>query len=208
MGHTSNDLLHLEHKASSSSSLESTLLVCKNGSESKLQKPNHPKGKPITTPLPSSQVLGKVKDFLGVISEANKKLELDAKDNSGKDYDIEVLTGNESEYIEMDLMLGIADLQTPEAVAAAKSSIAGFQPVVPLAGCSSGTESEDSSDYDDSDNDDDEDSDDDKNDNKNNNKACSVVKHKRSKSAHGDSSMEVPQKNGGSKKRPKIVELS
>lgn len=93
MGHTSNDLLHLEHKASSSSSLgslflfchifffvfsflffgcywwhlygnylflrvyaaESTLLVCKNGSESKLQKPNHPKGKPITTPLPSSQ---------------------------------------------------------------------------------------------------------------------------------------------------------
>ncbi|RVX10229.1 hypothetical protein CK203_016182 [Vitis vinifera] len=55
MGHTSNDLLHLEHKASSSSSLESTLLVCKNGSESKLQKPNHPKGKPITTPVPSSQ---------------------------------------------------------------------------------------------------------------------------------------------------------
>ncbi|XP_034682070.1 uncharacterized protein LOC117911754 isoform X2 [Vitis riparia] len=160
------------------------------------------------TALDFLEVLGKVKDFLGVISEANKKLELDAKDDSGKDYDIEVLTGNESEYIEMDLMLGIADLQTPEAVAAAESSIAGFQPVAPLAGCSSGTESEDSSDYDDSDNDDDEDSDGDKNDDKNNNKACSVVKHKRSKSAHGDSSMEVPQKNGGSKKRPKIVELS
>ncbi|XP_034691040.1 uncharacterized protein LOC117918465 [Vitis riparia] len=156
-------------------------------------------------PTPQSLLfLGKVKDFLGVISEANKKLELDVKDNSGKDYDIEVLTGNESEYIEMDLMLGIADLQTPEVVAAAESSIAGFQPVAPLAACSSGTESEDSSDYDDSDNDDDEDSDDDKN----NNKACSVVKHKRSKSAHGDSSMEVPQKNRGSKKRPKIVELS
>ena len=34
---------------------ESTLLVCKNGSESKLQNPNHPRGKSITIPLPSSQ---------------------------------------------------------------------------------------------------------------------------------------------------------
>ena len=55
-------------------------------------------------------------------------------------------------------MLGIADLNTPEAVAAAESSIAGFQPVVPLAACSSGTNSEDSSsDDDDSDDDDDND---------------------------------------------------
>ena len=34
---------------------ESTLLVCKNGSESKLQNPNHPRGKSITISLPSSQ---------------------------------------------------------------------------------------------------------------------------------------------------------
>ena len=85
-------------------------------------------------------------------------------------------------------MLGIADLNTPEAVAAAESSIAGFQ-----------SESEDSS-YDD---DDDDDDDNDKNGDQdnNNNEAISPVKHKRSKSAHGDSS-------GASEKRPKIVELS
>ena len=47
-----------------------------------------------------------------------------------------------------------------------------------------------------------------KNGDQDNNKACSPVKHKRSKSAQGDSSREVAQKNGGSKKRPKIVELS
>lgn len=102
-------------------------------------------------------------------------------------------------------MLGIADLNTPEAVAAAESSIAGFQPVVPLAACSSGTESEDSSDSDD---DDDDDSDNDENGDPDNNQAGSLVNHKRSKIDKGDSSREVAQKNGGSKKRPKIVELS
>ncbi|MCI30939.1 hypothetical protein A2U01_0052150, partial [Trifolium medium] len=44
--------------------------------------------------------LGKVKDFLGVMSEANKRLENDAKDHP-EEYDIEELTGNESEVIEM-----------------------------------------------------------------------------------------------------------
>lgn len=99
-------------------------------------------------------------------------------------------------------MLGIADLNTPEAVAAAESSIAGFQPVVPLAACSSGTESEDSSDSDD------DDSDNDENGDQDNNQAGSLVNHKRSKIDNADSSREVAQKNGGSKKRPKIVELS
>ncbi|GFY92914.1 hypothetical protein Acr_08g0013100 [Actinidia rufa] len=102
-------------------------------------------------------VLGKARDFLGVISEANKRLQNDAKasilksvpmfsiDNA-KEYDIEALTGHESEYIEMDLMLGVADLYTPEVVAVAESAIAGRQPVISLADSSSGTGSEDSSD--------------------------------------------------------------
>ncbi|KAG9154090.1 hypothetical protein Leryth_000595 [Lithospermum erythrorhizon] len=76
------------------------------------------------------------------MSEANGRLQLDAKDSSEK-YDIEVLDGNGSEYIEMDLMLGIADLHTPEAVAAAESVIAGNQPVISLAGASSESESGD-----------------------------------------------------------------
>ncbi|KAJ4716082.1 DVA-1 polyprotein [Melia azedarach] len=124
MGGTSKDLLHLEHKHSSTPSLESTLLVCnRKGSHTKPKKPNRDE-KPSCESVPKSQVLDKVKDFLGVISEANKRLQLDAKD-SAQDYDIEVLTGNESEVIEMDLMLGITDLHTPEAVGAAEAAIAG-----------------------------------------------------------------------------------
>ncbi|KAJ6760084.1 hypothetical protein OIU79_025034 [Salix purpurea] len=79
------------------------------------------------------QFVGKVKDFIGVISVANKRLQEDAKDNSEK-YDIEMLTGNESEVVEMDLMLGIADLHTPAAVAAAESAIGNGHPLISF-GC-------------------------------------------------------------------------
>ncbi|CAK9139487.1 unnamed protein product [Ilex paraguariensis] len=136
----------------------------------------------------------KAKDFLGVLSESNKRLQLDAKDNS--DYDIEVLTGHESEYIEMDLMLGVAELQTPEALAAAESAIAGYQPVVPLPASSSGTESEGTSDEETDDDDDDD-----------NNATCSPEKLKRPKLTDGDPSSET-LKDQQQKKRPKIVELS
>ncbi|KAK1259052.1 hypothetical protein QJS04_geneDACA005529 [Acorus gramineus] len=57
------------------------------------------------------------------MAEANRKLEVDAKEKPRADYDIEVLTGNEDEYIEMDLLLGVADLHTPEAIAAAESAM-------------------------------------------------------------------------------------
>nr|GLL44154.1 nucleolin-like [Ipomoea trifida] len=80
-----------------------------NGDESFLSrstKLNPPDKKPAISSFPQSQFLGKVKDFLGVISEANKNLELDAKTNPGKNHDIEALTGEKYEYIEMDLMLG------------------------------------------------------------------------------------------------------
>ncbi|XP_022936666.1 uncharacterized protein LOC111443185 isoform X2 [Cucurbita moschata] len=122
MRHASKDLLCLERKDLPSSSFESSLLVCKKNSTSKEPCRNE---KPITEPAPKSQVLGRVKDFLGVLSEANKKLQLDAKDDAEK-YDIEALNGDESEVIELDLMLGIADLHTPEAVAAAESAIIGL----------------------------------------------------------------------------------
>ncbi|KAM1031169.1 hypothetical protein TB2_034438 [Malus domestica] len=114
MGNTSKDLLQFEHKRASTSPLESTLLVCKNASTKKAQPGP-------ALPLPKSQVLGQVRDFLGVISEANERLKQDAKDNP-ENYDIEVLTGNESQVVNMELMLGVADLQTPEAVAAAESA--------------------------------------------------------------------------------------
>ncbi|KAF5960343.1 hypothetical protein HYC85_001553 [Camellia sinensis] len=146
--------------------------------------------------------MGKVKDFLGVMSEANQRLQNDAKDNV-EDYDIEVLTGNESEYIEMDLMLGVADLHTPEAVSAAQSAIVGYQPVISLAASSSETESESSSD-DSSDGDSEDDSDDDYNDD---NATATPPKLKRAKSVEDDSSSESSKKHKP-KKQPKIVELS
>ncbi|XP_044508578.1 uncharacterized protein LOC123227588 [Mangifera indica] len=202
MPEISEDLLQLEHKNCAFSFTESALLVCnKKESHSQFKKPN-PDEKPMFNPLPPSQVLGRVKDFLGVMSEANKRLQLDAKDKA-QDYDIEVLTGNESEVIEMDLMLGVADLHTPEAVMAAESAIAGNQPVIPLAASSGGTDSEGGIEHSD-----DEDRDDECSDNDNANKdkkKCFPMQVKRSKTLKDESEASGDKK---SQKRPKIVEIS
>lgn len=176
--------------------IESKLLFCKNDDFlrpqiAKTGSPSVPDKKPNICTIPESNVLGKVKDFLGVISEANKRLQFDVKDNTEK-YDIEVLNGNESEYIEMDLMLGVADLHTPEAVAAAESAMAGYQPTISLAaGCGS----------------DDDDEDDDSEDNDDND--GSEDKEKLSKDAgENKNSSNESLRYQPSKKRPKIIELS
>ncbi|GMH17071.1 hypothetical protein Nepgr_018912 [Nepenthes gracilis] len=169
MGKRSKELLQLEHM-DPSLSREST------------ETP--------TAQLPQSQVLGKVKDFLGVISEANKNLQLSAKDKP-EDYDIEVLTGNESHLIEMDLMLGIADLHTPEAVAAADAAIAGHQSVLDLPADSSSSESKGIG----------EDDEDDAE------QTCSPVRHQNSDWQQGDTVREKFRSHQN-KKRQKIVELS
>ncbi|KAI3878933.1 hypothetical protein MKX03_037330 [Papaver bracteatum] len=180
MGTTNKDLLNLELKNSTSSSLDSTLLVFP---KKDLPPQNSTSGeKLVTSSIPKSQVLGKVRDFLGVMAEANKKLQTDAKE---KDYDIEALTGNEKEYIEMDLILGVADLHTPEAVAAAESALVGSQQVINLAGTGSGSDTESSDD-------DNEDDDEEMTEN--------GVEDSKSQKA-GSSS------NGQRKKRPNIIEL-
>ncbi|KAF5200774.1 hypothetical protein FRX31_009639 [Thalictrum thalictroides] len=147
---TSKDLLSLEKKTPTTSSLESTLLVCKKDILSQTPKPTTSPGpgKLVTSAVPKSQFLGKVKDFLPVMADANARLQHDAKEKSCMDYNIEELTGNESEYIEMDLVLGVADLHTPEAVAAAEAAMAGSQPVIPLAADCSGSDLEGSDDED------------------------------------------------------------
>ncbi|XP_027364940.1 uncharacterized protein LOC113871999 [Abrus precatorius] len=200
MAERSKELLQFEHKGTPLSSLESALLVCDNKTQSDTQtKRLPPHATPLTAPLPPSQLLGKVKDFLGVMSEANKKLEHDAKDNP-KSYDIEEITGNESEVIEMDLMLGIADLHTPEAVAAAESAISNCQPVIPLAADGNGTDSEESS------TDDESDEEVEGNDNgKDGEKPLSLAQESISSE---DNIHEKQKGNGHSKKRPRIVELS
>ncbi|KAG6526001.1 hypothetical protein ZIOFF_015975 [Zingiber officinale] len=80
-----------------------------------------------TAAVPRSQVMDKLKDFLGVIAKANDKLELEVRERSRVDYDVEVLSGNEKAYIDMDLLLGVADLHDDEAVAAAKAAMSGGQ---------------------------------------------------------------------------------
>ncbi|KAJ0876605.1 hypothetical protein HanPSC8_Chr11g0490351 [Helianthus annuus] len=111
---------------------------------------------------------------------------------NSKNLDIEALTGDESEYIEMDLMLGVADLNTPEAVAAAESAIVGSQPIISLDASSSESESEDSSD-DDSCNDE-------------TNKA-SDSRMKSNGQTLGDKLTNAVSENGQKRKRSKIVEL-
>ncbi|KAA3465370.1 unconventional prefoldin RPB5 interactor 1 [Gossypium australe] len=168
MGSSSKDLLRFEHNKSSSSPLESALLVCKKkDSESQTHEPD-PSKKPPFTPFPKSQA-----------------------------YDIEVLNGNDSEVIEMDLMLGVADLHTPQALAAAESAIAGNQPPIMVAGNSSSseTESDDSSD---------EESDDDGNDDK---ETSCPTEHEKSNTVKEVAVREATGKSR-SKKRTRIVELS
>ncbi|XP_050208845.1 NAD-dependent protein deacetylase HST1 [Mercurialis annua] len=196
MGSSSRELLHLEHK--NGSSLESTLLFCNKKDSASLPKKPPLDGKPLTTPIAQSQVLGKVRDFIGVISEANKQLQQDAKDKS-QNFDIEVLTGNESDVIEMDLMLGVADLHTPEAIAAAESALSNGQATVTLDSDISETESGSSSD-----DDDDDEADSDNNSDDDDDKASSL-EHKNSK--FGKCRSSTDGKKNESKKRPKIVEM-
>jgi len=150
MAETSKELLDQPSKPS----LFEGLLLGRNDSAPKSQKKKNSsieneKGRALTTEVPKSQVLGKVKDFLGVMAKANEKLELNSQGTSRSDYDIEVLDGNEQEYIEMDLLLGVADLQTPEAVAAAEATIGGFQPSGASTSNSSCSDTEDESGEDD-----------------------------------------------------------
>ncbi|KAK6116306.1 hypothetical protein DH2020_049933 [Rehmannia glutinosa] len=162
----SKDLLKLEANTTavgSTSCLESKLFVCKKDTTSLSEAPLQ---KPAMFPVPKSQ----------------------GTDNP-ESYDIEVLNGKESEYIEMDLMLGVADLHTPEAVAAAESALAGRPPLIPLAESSSGSVSENSSDEDDDDKEEDK------------------IKEQDYKKAERDSSRE-PLRKQKPKKRSKIVELS
>ncbi|WZY76633.1 uncharacterized protein C12orf45 homolog [Brassica rapa] len=141
---TCRDLLELEHKnpSSSSSATDSALLIRK---ETKKKREEARPSKPTIAPVPKSEFLDKVKGFLGVMAEANKKLEQETEEGNSEAFDIEALTGNESQVIEMDLMLGVADLNTPEAVSAAEAAIAGNG----VANGSGGDSSSDESDGDD-----------------------------------------------------------
>ncbi|GAB2293357.1 hypothetical protein Dimus_027557 [Dionaea muscipula] len=215
---TRRELLELEHKDLSCSAA-SILRICTDDSKSRPQRPKLD-GNLLTSPVPKSQVLGRVKDFLGVISEANKTLQVNAKDKP-EDYDIEVLTGNESKYIEMDLMLGIADLHTKEAVAAAEAAVAGY-PAVNVPSCNSSAESGCSSEDDDDDDDDDDDnSDEDDDGNSNVNKQIgspmTILDAESQGFGSSNARLQEKQKENGppdkgfmsrqKKKRRKIIEL-
>ncbi|CAJ2668494.1 hypothetical protein L195_g010764 [Trifolium pratense] len=202
MTERSKELLQLEEQ--NPTPLETTLLVCDNNYNNKKKKKesNTQTKRFPTAPLPPSQLLGKVKDFLGVMSEANKRLENDAKDHP-EEYDIEELTGNESEVIEMDLMLGVADLHTPEAVAAAESAISGCQPVISLPADGSEIDSEEESSVDE---DDEIDGNVDDCDYENTGKKPSSLDQKHT--SDKDCDHEKKKGNRRSKKRPAIVELS
>lgn len=77
-------------------------------------------------PLGESSVLSRVRTFLPILDEANRKLTKAIKEKGAKEYDIEVLNGHERDsYVEMDLALGVADLHTASAISAAERQIGG-----------------------------------------------------------------------------------
>ncbi|KAF3525045.1 hypothetical protein F2Q69_00051403 [Brassica cretica] len=106
---TSKDLLELEHKnpSSSSSAIDSALLISKKQKKREKREEAPPPSKPTIAPVPKSEFLDKLKGFLGVMAEANKKLEQEAEEGNSEAFDLEALTGDESQVIEMDLMLGV-----------------------------------------------------------------------------------------------------
>jgi len=146
MGESSKELLDLPSDPRPPASFIESLLA---GREQQQQdKEGKRKLGASTDPLPKSQVIGKVKDFLGEIARANQKLQLDAQNKPPVEYDIEALTGNEEEYIEMDLLLGVADLHSEQAVEAAEATINGRQTSEMSFACSSSDSEDDSDDSD------------------------------------------------------------
>ncbi|XP_071703933.1 uncharacterized protein [Rutidosis leptorrhynchoides] len=184
-------LLDLETNAPNSSSKESRLLVCKSSDDDLLKKLEASNKK-----LQHDAIVLFIYIYLSVFKHVCRHLiNCALYIQNFKNCDIEAHTGDESEYIEIDLMLGVADLNTPEAVAAAESAIVGSQPVISLDASSSASESEDSSD-------DDSYVDDDVNDE--NNKG---TRFKSKSQTLGGKSIAAPE-NGQKRKRSKIVELS
>lgn len=193
MPQTSKELLdHVERP----SLLDGLLLGCKDPAtrarESRHQAQGNLKERPSFNPPPRSQVLGKVKEFLQDMAKANQELELKAQENPSSNYDIEALNDDEKEYIEMDLLLGVADLHSNEAVAAAKASMSGFWPIVASAGRSS------------SDDDDDDDDDDDGDENDYTGNATSKYTSKSTKQYTDVDELSMKAKRN---KRPKVVML-
>ncbi|XP_020586817.1 uncharacterized protein C12orf45 isoform X1 [Phalaenopsis equestris] len=144
MPNASKELLdHVERP-----SLLDDLLLCRKDPpplpEHKHQNYVKQKERPLISPLPKSQVIGKVEEFLEVMAKANQDLELRAQENPSSNYDIEVLNDDEDKFIQLDLLLGVADLRSDEAVSAAETSMCGFRPSI-------SSTSADSSDGDDSD---------------------------------------------------------
>ncbi|XP_078432280.1 uncharacterized protein LOC144703874 isoform X2 [Wolffia australiana] len=157
MEEPSKDLLQMEKIPDV---LESSLLVCKGGDaeadegrrKTRRQKKESRSEETLrTVPAISSSVLGRVKNFLGAMAEANEKLQNAVQESCSEDYNIEVLRGNENEYIELDLLLGLTDLHTPEAVAAAEAAARGGR-CVPSTLAEEGSSSSDEEDSNEEDN--------------------------------------------------------
>lgn len=122
----SKDLLHLERPDASSTPGAKLLSICQPKLDTNGQPSRPPSISGPMLPLDQSSVLSRVKAFLPVLDEANRKLAMAIEENGGEEFDIEVLNeGERAPYVEMDLALGLADLHTPEAVAAAEQLVNG-----------------------------------------------------------------------------------
>ncbi|GAQ78586.1 hypothetical protein KFL_000150400 [Klebsormidium nitens] len=84
------------------------------------------RARPNIGPVAESSILSRLKNFLPEMAQANAKLEDEMKDKPRESFDIEADAGeNDEPHIEMDLALGVAELKTPEALAAAERAMNG-----------------------------------------------------------------------------------
>eukprot|EP00250_Pteridium_aquilinum_P013335 c21278_g1_i1 orf=211-738(+) len=117
---TSKDLLRLEHCKDSPTPGAKWLSICKPKKEQNVI-PSSSKTMPLESLAGEGSVLSRVRAFLPVLDEANRKLAEAIKEKGPEDYDIEVLKRHEeTAYVEMDLALGVADLHSSDAVSAAE----------------------------------------------------------------------------------------
>lgn len=176
---SNKDLLRLEESASV---LDKRLLVCSNGNDSLRREP------PVITAMPESSVLGRIKSFLPALDLANRKLLSDIQERGADEFNLESVSDTDERYVEMDLALGVADLNTPEALAAAELAANGQVLKVDHSAGSSDSESDDE-------------------DGINRNDASELLDVRRRDGENRQSSLsdhENPQKNKSQTKRKKI----
>jgi len=78
-------------------------------------------------PMPPSELMSRVRDFLPQMEAANAKLALEMQSQPADKFDVEVLGERDAQHVEMDIACGVLDLKDDAALEAAEAAIAGVR---------------------------------------------------------------------------------